>query len=157
MPVGTVTLAKALKLKNRQVQKVRDLTSRIKATNRYLATTVPDFEASTLYEELRTETERLWKLKAAINGANTPIQPLIYELAELKGLVTFLKGLGDYQGISTNHFYSTQVVVGQAPVINVQISPAKALEEVGALEARIDEIQDQLDSHNARTTIDADI
>ncbi len=149
--MSNVTLAKALKLKNRQVQKVKDLQSRIESSNSYLAGSEPDFDTRILYEELKAETERLWRLKVAINTANVPIHRAIYEMAETKGLITFLKGLNTQRGKAVVGY-----MMGEPAQYEAQITAPAAQIEIAALEARIDDLQDILDSHNATTTIDVE-
>lgn len=152
MPVQQVLLAKALKVKNRQVQKVRELQQRINATNSYLEGSEPDFDANALYSELEREVERLWQLKAAINAANSPIQPVIYELAERKGLVTFLKSLNTQRGLQMLAYMATQ------PQEYVsQITARAAADKVAILEKEIDRLQDRLDEHNATTLVQIEV
>jgi shikimate 5-dehydrogenase len=152
MAAKQVLLAKALKVKNRQIQKVRELQQRINACNSYLDGAEPDFDANALYQELEIETARLWKTKAAINAANAPIQPVIYELAEAKGQVTFLKGLNTQRGLQMLAYLATQ------PQEYVsQITAQEAANRVAAIEKRIDTLQDQLDEHNATTLLEVEI
>ncbi len=143
----TVTLAKALKLKNRQIQKVKDLQDRITNSNSVIAGSPPDFDARVLYDELKGETERLWRLKAAINAANVPVHATIYELAETKGLIAFLKGLDTKRGLSAGSYISGP------QEYEAQITAADAQAQIEDLEARIDALQDVLDDHNAAMTL----
>lgn len=147
----TVTLAKALKIKNRQIQKVKDLQGRIAACNSYLTGAEPDFDAKALYEELKSETLRLWRLKRSINAANVPIHGEIYELAETKGLIAFLKGLDTKRGKAVVGY-----MVGEPQNYVAQITAADAAVEIEALEKRIDDLQDRLDVHNATATVEVD-
>ena len=149
--MSQVTLAKALKLKNRQVQKVNDLRSRIEVSNSYLEGSEPDFDAVALLAELKAETSKLWRLKSAINEANAPIQSAIYELAETKGMITFLKELNTKRGKAIVSYMSMEP---QEYTAQITASDAKA--EVERLEARIDDLQDSLDSFNASSTVEID-
>ncbi|MBC8066044.1 MAG: hypothetical protein H7Y17_14525 [Chlorobia bacterium] len=152
MAMTRVSLAKALKVKNRQIQKVKDLQQRIQACNSYLEGSEPDFDANELYGQLVTETERLWRTKAAINGANAQIQAAIYEMAEAKGVVAFLKGLNTQRGLQMLAYMATQ------PQEYVsQITAQAAHEKIHGLEKRIDELQDELDVHNGTVTVEVDI
>lgn len=152
MAMSRVSLAKALKVKNRQIQKVKDLQQRIQASNSYLEGSDPDFDANELYGQLALETERLWQIKAAINGANAPIQAAIYEMSETKGLVSFLKSLNTQRGLQMLAYMATQ------PQEYVsQITAPEAHEKVQGLERRIDELQDQLDVHNGTVTVEIEI
>lgn len=150
--MATVTLAKALKLKNRQIQKVKETQARIESSNSFLAGSEPDFDAKALYDDLKKETERLWRLKLSINAANVPIHAAIYELAETKGLIAFLKGLDTKRGLSA--------VAGYMPIApheyRAQISAGEVGSEIETLEARIDSLQDLLDIHNATATVEVE-
>lgn len=152
MAMTRVSLAKALKVKNRQIQRVRDLQQRIQASNSFLEGSEPDFDANELYAQLVADTERLWQTKAAINGANAPIQSAIYEMAECKGLVAFLKGLNTQRGLQMMAYMATQPQEYES-----QITAQDVHEKVQVLESRIDDLQDQLDAHNATTTVEIDI
>ncbi len=149
--MAQVTLAKALKLKNRQVQKVKDLQGRIEASNSYLQGSEPDFDAVAMFAQLKAETATLWKIKSAINEANAPIQSSIYEMAETKGLIAFLKGLDTKRGKSVMNYMS---ITPQEFTAQITASDAKV--EIERLEARIDDLQDTLDGFNAATKIDLD-
>ncbi|RYG38365.1 hypothetical protein EON81_03795 [bacterium] len=147
--MAQVTLAKALKLKNRQVQKVKGLQERIQASNSRLVGSEADFDARALYGELRTETANLWRLKQAINAANVPVHAAIYEMAETKGLIAFLKTLNTKRG-------KVESFGEEAFVYEAAITGADSQAEVEALEARIDVLQDALDLHNATTLVDVE-
>ncbi|RYG48531.1 hypothetical protein EON79_04210 [bacterium] len=145
--MAQVTLAKALKLKNRQVQKVKGLQERIQASNSYMVGSERDFDAQALYTELRAETETLWRLKLAINAANVPVHGAIYEMAETKGLIAFLKTLNTKRG-------KVESYGDEAFEYEAAITAADVLIQIEALEARIDTLQDVLDQHNATTTVE---
>jgi hypothetical protein len=151
MPVQKVSLAKALKLKNRLAQRVSQLQTQIRGANSYIEGAKVDFDAKALYETLKVETDRLTALKAAISNANAPIQATIYRLAEMKGLIAFLRGLDTKKGKVVTGY------MGQAEEYVSQIGAAEAEAEAVRLEAVIDELQDALDAHNASVSIDVDV
>ena len=152
MASSRVSLSKALKLKNRQIQRVKDLQQRIQSSNSFLEGSEPDFDANELFSQLLDATERLWLIKAAINAANSPIQGTIYELAECKGLVAFLKGLNTQRGLQMMAYMATQPQEYES-----QITAQDAHQKIDELEKRIDELQDKLDAFNATTTVDVDV
>lgn len=147
-----VSLAKALKVKNRQVLAVRDLQQRINSYNSFLEGSEPDFDANQLYGELLEQTERLWRTKAAISQANGPIQGAIYEMAELKGLVTFLRSLNTQRGRQMMAYMQAEPQEYES-----QITAQDVADRVAAFEKRIDALQDELDRHNGSVEIDIDI
>lgn len=67
--MSMVSLAKALKIKNRQVQKVNTLRRQIQNSNSFFEGSDPDFSVPELFAELQQELEKLWKMKATINAA----------------------------------------------------------------------------------------
>ncbi len=147
-----VSLAKALKVKNRQIQRVKDLQQKIQASNSYLEGSEPDFDVHGLYAQLTVEIDRLWRTKAAINAANASIQDAIYEMAECKGLAAFLKGLNTQRGLQMMAYMATQ------PQEYVsQITAQDAYDKIAEIEKRIDDLQDKLDAHNATVTVEIDV
>ena len=132
--MATMSLARALKLKNRRIQRVKELSERIQVSNRYIEGSEPDFDAKTLIDDLFSETERLWILKAAISAANAPVQPAIYELAELKGRIAFLRTLNTQRGKAVE-FYGMQVPQDY----DASITAVDALAMIRTAEKRIDE------------------
>ncbi len=65
-----VTLAKALKIKNRQVAEVAHLQKKVSANNSYLIDSEPDFDSKVAYEDLQRAIEMLVDIKSKINEAN---------------------------------------------------------------------------------------
>ncbi len=152
MPCMKVTLARALKIKNRQVRKVTELQRRIQEANSYVSGSEPEFDAKALYVELQTQVDLVASIKAAINEANTSIQADIYRMAELKGLVQFLRALSTQRGKVVLGYMSGDPVDYEA-----QITAQETSDEIERLEAEIDRIQDRLDQFNATTQIEIDV
>lgn len=149
--MSMVSLSKALKLKNRKVQKVNSLRSKIHNSNSVLMGSDPDFRVADLYPELQKELADLWNLKAKINAANVPVHPLIYEMAEIKGQITWLNSLNTARGKQMIGYMQTEPQEYVAQMDAVQVAA-----EVDRLQVRLDEIQDELDRHNATVQIDID-
>lgn len=149
--MSMVSLSKALKLKNRKVQKVNSLRSKIHNSNSVLMGSDPDFRVADLYPELQKELADLWNLKAKINAANVPVHPLIYEMAEIKGQITWLNSLNTARGKQMTGYMQTEPQEYVAQMDAVQVAA-----EVDRLQVRLDEIQDELDRHNATVQIDID-
>lgn len=147
-----VTLARALKIKNRQVRKVAELQRRIQESNSFVSGSEPEFDAKALYAELKEQVSLVAHVKAAINEANTPIQADIYRMAELKGLVQFLRMLSTQRGKVVMGYMSSEPVDYEA-----QITGQETSEEIERLESEIDHIQDRLDQFNASTQIEIDV
>src|SRR5262245_2272273 len=110
MPTTTdITLAKALKVKNRLAGRLARLDADLKKYNSTLeGADRPD--VPTLYEARRDLVGRLVELKAAISGANGPIQRAIYELAEAKALLKLLDELNTTHGKVMQPYQTAEAV-----------------------------------------------
>jgi hypothetical protein len=148
----TVTLAKALSVKNRLAGRLSQARSNIETYNSVLAGQRDEQNRATV--DVRAEYERLLMLqegiiavKAAIQRANAVVYEDVLRLAEKKALVQMLSNL------NTKH--------GSEPGFNgveyrylATILKPEALEMVRRLEAEIDKLQDRLNQYNANTTVE---
>jgi hypothetical protein len=145
-----ITLAKALKLKNRLAGRVAKLTADVQTYN----STQDGAEQADVrgkYEERGVLVRRLTDLKLTIAQANLPVQRAIFELAELKAEVALLAGLNTKHGT----FQEGYPTAGQVTYV-AQIRKADADRMVEQLERRIDEFQDRLDAFNNQTAVPVD-
>ena len=147
--MSEVSLAKALKIKNKQARKVADLRKRIEQYNSVAEGTPRPFDIEATYAELVAATKLLVEVKSAINQANAPIQPHIYEMAELRGLAHFFRNLTIQDGPAMN-FYGGSVPTVYSAVMNA----ARTEEIVTDLENQADDLQDKVDAHNATVKIE---
>ena len=92
-------------------------------------------------------TLELTELKTKIHLANAPVYDKIFRMAELKNRIKELRKIPTEEG-KTEARYSSVVSVKE-----VEINIAQLDEMVQTLEARIEEIQAELDVHNATTQI----
>jgi hypothetical protein len=92
-------------------------------------------------------TIELTDLKTKIHLANAPVYDKIFRMAELKGRIKELRKIPTEEGKAESR-YSSVVSVKE-----VEINIAQLDEMVQFLEARIEEIQAELDVHNATTQI----
>ena len=146
---ATLTLAKALKLKNRMAGRIARLDEDLKNYNSVLAgSDRPD--VARIYEERRALVAMLVELKTAINAANHSVQRVIYELGEFKSLTAILSGLNVKHGTVVEGYSGTQAqyVAG--------FKKWDVDRMVRQLETEIDRRQDQLDEFNHRTIISLD-
>jgi hypothetical protein len=143
-----VSLAKALKIKNRLAGRVAALSQDIKTYNsRQEGAEVIDVQRR--HAERAELVARLVDLKTAINQANQPVQHVIYTLAERKALLSLLGELNTQHG-AVSHYH-------QAAVNFVaQIRKEQVDEERLGLEREVDALQEQLDRFNQLTTIQVD-
>ena len=92
-------------------------------------------------------TIELTDLKTKIPLANAPVYDKIFRMAELKGRIKELRKIPTEEGKAESR-YSSVVSVKE-----VEINITQLDELVQTLEARIEEIQAELDVHNATTQI----
>ena len=138
-----ITLAKALKLKNRLAGRLAKVQSDIQTYN-----SVPQGQADqvnvpalmTIRDEL---VAALVSLKTAINDANREVQRDIYALAEKKAAAQFLAGLCTRHGPQPAVYPSTTEVTYVAALKKADVDAL-----VASLEKEIDQLQDKLDQFN---------
>ena len=148
-----VTIAKALKEKNRvagRLAKARDLVNNENSKDKKVPRGINVSETFALAKALR---DRLIAIKSAIAEANKPIVSKIIELDEIKSEIAYLNGLNVKEGkfIETN--YGSRIELE----IDVIISKQEVLDAVAALQARADQLQDELDEFNAATRIEIEL
>ena len=141
-----ITLARALKLKNRVVNRLSQIDAVLVANNSQQEGN-HEYDIKALYRTRLELAMRLVGLKAAISAANVPVQPLIFELAECKAHIALLARIDTKHG-QTNEGYSG------TPVRYVAILRKQDIDrERRQAEAEIDRIQEELDRANHSTTV----
>jgi hypothetical protein len=144
-----ISLAKALKLKNRLAGRLAKLDTDLKTYNS-VHEGAEKLDVPGLYEARRALVAHLVDLKLAVSRANEPVQRSIFELAERKALIALLSGLNTRNGTVTEGYPAT-------PATYVaHLRKADVDREVQRLEAEIDKLQDQLDAFNHQTLIRVD-
>jgi len=145
-------LAKALKQKNRLAGEVAQFKELLTRQNSRSAKQKFDYNNHEVFTNLRKKVDELVATKAAIGAANAEVYPKIFRLAELKGLVTTLKGLSTKEGVFAESLgYSQSVEVEYV----AQIKKAEVDKLVEELEKEIQELQDALDEFNFTRSVDA--
>jgi hypothetical protein len=145
-------LAKALKQKNKLAGEVTQLKELLTQQNSRSTKQKFDYNNQEVLTNLRAKIDELVATKAAIGAANSEIYSKIFRLAELKGLVTTLKGLSTKEGVYAESLgYSQSVEVEYI----AQIKKAEADKLVEELENEIQELQDALDEFNFTRSVSA--
>ena len=148
-----VNLARALKEKNRvagRLAKARELVGRENSKDKNVPRGI---DVSETYSLAKTLRDRLVSIKSAIAEANGPIVSKIIELDEVKSEISYLNKLDVKEGkfVSTN--FGTCIEIELEAVIR----RPQVLDEVTALQARADRLQDELDEFNAATKIEIEL
>lgn len=149
-----MTLAKALKHKNRVAQKIARISDDIRANNSILAVNDPEVDVQAL-DRMRLElTDYLVALKTAIHRASDSVRDKIFMLAELKGSISFYGSICTQHGKREAHRFGG----GEEFVEHKAVMRKEAIDRIVVeLEERIDAIQDQLEEFNVTTKIQIEI
>ena len=97
--------------------------------------------------KIESLSNELVELKARIHRVNQPVYNQIFLLAELKGRIKELKKVPTDEGKQTERYGSVQSIK------EVQLNIVDIENVVGELQDRIEELQNELDIHNANTII----
>jgi len=147
-----ITVAKALKVKNRLVNKISDVSSKIQTYNSVVMGKERPVSVTDLMTRRDQMVDTLINIKTAISLSNATVQSTIYLLAELKGELNFLRGIDTTSGKQVNEatwgsdakIYEKDSVLDYATVQGL----------IAQVEADIDANQDRLDTHNHTVEID---
>jgi hypothetical protein len=149
--MAEITLAKALKVKNRLAGRLAKAQADIQAYN-----SVPQGQADQVNVPALVKTREelvgaLVSLKAAINEANREAQRDIYLLAERKATAQFLAGVNTRHGPQAPVYPSTVEVTYVAALKKADVDAL-----VAGLEKEIDQLQDRLDQFNHDRRVEVD-
>ena len=145
-----VTLARALKEKNRIAGRLGKAQQLVKKENRKSAGSPRSVDVAAMLAEVERLSALLAQVKAAIAKANDGIVATIVELEETKSLLAFVGAVPadesveverTYQGIMERHW-------------DVAIREPELLAKADALQKRADALQDALDEYNATARVD---
>jgi hypothetical protein len=145
-----MTIKQALKFKNKLVQELNDLTVRLQSNNSVLEGNLRNYSSKETLASIYKKIEEINVIKTQIHRANAPVYDKIFLMGELKSLVKNLKQLDCTNGVAVD-YYSRR---SESSIIkNAEISVVERDNEVKFLEARIEQLQEELDQHNFTTTI----
>jgi chromosome segregation ATPase len=97
--------------------------------------------------KIKTLQAELVGLKTQIHRANSPVYDKIFALAELKGMIKELKKVPTDEGKQTERYGSVQSIK------EVELNVTDIDNSISILETQIEELQNELDVHNATTNI----
>jgi DNA repair ATPase RecN len=142
-----MTIAQALKEKNKKVASIQKLWDRINRYNSVQEGADRPYDIMDLYNQVETETAALVSLKARIHEVSQPIRESIFALSELKNLAHRVKSVSTVKGVHRDRYDSTTSLM--TAVLDISWQDSK-IEE---LEAQIETIQEKLDTFNHTTEI----
>lgn len=148
-----VTIARALKEKNRVAGRLAKARELVGAENSQDKSVPRGVDVAAMYDLAKELRNRLIAIKGAIAEANKPIVSKIIELDEIKSEIAFLNGLDVKEGKFVTTNYGTRIESDIDAVIRKQ----QVLDEVAALQACADRIQDELDEFNATMKVEIEV
>lgn len=146
-----ITLAKALKIKNRLTGRLAKVQTDIQTYNSVPEAQADQVNVPALMKTREQLVQALVSLKTAINEANREVQRDIYELAEKKATAQFLACVNTRHGPQPAVYPSTIEVVYVAALKKADVDALMA-----RLESEIDQFQDKLDHFNHVHKIEVD-
>jgi hypothetical protein len=149
--MAQITLAKALKIKNRLVGRLAKVQADIQTFNSVPEGQAGQVDIQALVQNRAALVEAIVSLKTAINDANREAQRDIYALAEKKATAQFLAGVCTRHGPQPPVYPSTIEVKYVAALKKADVDA-----QVAGLEKDIDQLQDRLDQFNHDRKIEVD-
>ena len=151
-----ITLARALKEKNRIVGEINALKSIFSRENSRVETEgKAQRSRQEIWDNITKRTEDLIALKAKIATANVDIYPLIEKMSELKGRVTYVQGLNTLEGVEEpNQYQLARNPNAKAKTISAHFNITTVDQLVAALQKEIGDLQDKIDEFNATHRIE---
>ncbi len=153
--MNTMSIAKALKEKNRTTGRITKLQKQIVANNRYKQGVEQDYNSNDLLKSLQEEWAFLIDLKTRIAKANVGIADKLIMLTEAKAELAFWTSFRSGQPIE--ELKESEYVDGK--YVNVTVNyintiPSKEVDaNVTRVQKQIEDLQDDIDVYNGTTKI----
>ncbi|CAB4159551.1 hypothetical protein UFOVP699_287 [uncultured Caudovirales phage] len=142
-----MTIAQALKEKNKKISKLQSLWDRLHRYNVVTEGEERPYSSKDTWEEISKLTTDIVVLKTKIHTASEPVRSKIFMLSELKNKAIRLKGLSTNSGTHRDRYSEATIV--SIPEFNVLWKDR----EVEQIESDIEKIQEDLDKFNHTTEI----
>ena len=143
-----MTLARALKERSRLAGKMKWNFEIINRENSVISGSERSFDLDVVYAECLELHERLVALKRVIAAANAPIAGKLAEMAEIKSMISYLRGVNTEAGFKPRSYSS------EKDLFEVVLDAAEMSDEAERLQKRGEELQDEIDVFNAMTEIE---
>ena len=144
-----MNIKQALKEKNKLAKKVVDLMDRTNRNNSMDEGAVRSYDPKESLEQALQMVDDLVNLKTKMHIANAEVYDKIFRMSEYKSLVKYLKTLNCSQGtIVTSRYGDT--TARQMTTVITEVERDALVEKYETL---IDNLQTELDTHNATTQI----
>jgi hypothetical protein len=140
-----MNITKSLKLKKKLIKQADAAYNRFSKYNSVDITAETPYDAMAAYQEWIDLVNQLIDLKTKIHLANAPVYGKIFRMSELKSLISQLKRVSTTAG--KVRAYGEEVVMIAAMTL------VQRDELINQFETEIDQLQDELEAHNALTKI----
>ncbi len=142
-----MTIAQALKEKNKKVAKIQKIWERINRYNSIQEGADRPYSTADLFAQVHAEVESLVELKTKIHEASAPVRRDIFSLSEMKNFVQRVRSVNTTHGVYKDRYESTSSVLNAELDIKWQDSKIEEIEE------KIENLQEKLDQFNHTTHI----
>ena len=142
-----MTIAQALKEKNKKVAKIQKIWDRIQRYNSIQEGAERPYSTAELFGQAHAEVGLLVELKTKIHEASSPVRADIFALSEMKNFVQRVRSVNTTQGVHRDRYESTSSLM--IAELDIKWQDAK-IEE---LEEKIEKLQEKLDQFNHTTHI----
>lgn len=144
-----MNINKALKEKNKLVKSILERSKRITEENSVIVGAVRNYSPTIELDVMMEEIDELVNLKASIHRANAEVYDKIFRLSELKNLAKTLRGVSTQEGnVNRGRYGDTTIMTYES---EIKTSEKDSL--IRNIETLIEELQEELDAHNATKTI----
>lgn len=148
----TMTIARALKEKNRVSARLGVIRNRISNENSIETNVKRTFDICSLMKMESVLYDQLIAIKKAIAVANVEIAGKLIEMSELRSKIDWMRSISTKEGTfqESNRYGETPIT----KVFTAILSGVDCINEIEAMQARIDTLQDEIDEFNATKRID---
>jgi DNA repair exonuclease SbcCD ATPase subunit len=143
-----MTIAQALKEKNKKVTKLSNLWDRLQRYNVVTEGDTRPYSSQDTWNEIEKLTKEIVELKTRIHHASEPVRLDIFMLSELKNKAQRLKSVNTNSGTYRDR-YSDSAPVVQTPEFDILWKDSM----VEQIETQIEETQERLDKFNHTSNI----
>ena len=143
-----MTIKQALKEKNRLIKAIEDEFKKIHAYNSIDESNTRPYSTQTSLENILVLEDALIDIKTKIHRANMGVYNKIFRLSELKSLAKKLNQIDCSEGKVVERYSRSEAVVKTAEITVIDRDT-----RVKMIEEEIELLQEELDTHNATTSI----
>lgn len=143
-----MTIKQALKEKNRLIKAIEDEFKKIHAYNSIDESNTRPYSTQTSLENILVLEDALIDIKTKIHRANMGVYNKIFRLSELKSLAKKLNQIDCSEGKVVDRYSRSEAVIKTAEITVIDRDT-----RVKMIEEEIELLQEELDTHNATTSI----